>query len=220
MPLYMNGDNCNIFSKLTVQDNTYGLKSSDFIGVVDENGALSYGSEELNLSVGGFKSIASSMIFSYKFYQNPSLKSIVFNDLEEINTGYVFRYAFQSCSKLTSVSFPLLKNAYGGRNFDNAFSYCSNLTSVSFPLLEKIGATDMQGAFQDCTSLTHIEFPSLTDIENNAFGSGSGSSQFAFNRCTALAEIHFRADMEETIKALNGFSTQWGATNAIIIFDL
>jgi hypothetical protein len=76
----------------------------------------------------------------------------------------------------------------------------------------------MVSTFSNCIGLTTISFPSLTDVDKNGFGASASSG--AFNKCTALTEIHFRADMQAAIEAMSNYATKWGATNATIYFDL
>lgn len=63
------------------------------------------------------------------------------------------------------------------------------------------------------TKITKVFFPALVDIYPNAF-------YYAWRNCNELTEIHFRADMESVVRQLAGFSNNFGATNAQIIFDL
>jgi hypothetical protein len=84
--------------------------------------------------------------------------------------------------------------------------------------LQSIGDKGMQYAFQYCKLLTTISFPSLTDVQTNSFSSSTYDG--AFRNCTALTEIHFRADMQATIEAMSQYANKWGATNATIYFDL
>lgn len=65
-------------------------------------------------------------------------------------------------------------------------------------------------AFQDCASLMgRLNFPYAEEIASSAF-----------NGATGITELHFSAAHEETIKALPGFDTAFGAANATVIFDL
>jgi hypothetical protein len=58
-----------------------------------------------------------------------------------------------------------------------------------------------------------MSFPKLQEIDSSALNK-------MFSSCNNLAEIHFRADMQTTVEALNGYSSKFGATNATIYFDL
>jgi hypothetical protein len=49
---------------------------------------------------------------------------------------------------------------------------------------------------------------------------GSHGLYNAFQYCTGITEIHFRADAQATIEATSGYSDKFGATNATIYFDL
>ena len=64
-------------------------------------------------------------------------------------------------------------------------------------------------AFAHCSSLTSIHLPKVTSI-----------GSYAFDYCSSLTSIHFAAKNKETIEALSGFSSKFGATKATIYFDL
>lgn len=123
-----------------------------------------------------------------------------------------------SCLRLTSVSMESLQTI-GKYGLQQAFSSCSRLESVNLDSLQTVGENGLYGAFSGCKALTSISFPSLTSVVATSFGSTSAYSHI-FNNCTALTEIHFRADMQAAIEATNGYTNKWGATNATIYFDL
>lgn len=187
--------------------------------------------------------------FSQTCYYAQNLEQISFPLLEKIQTGsyggYTFSSAFYNCSNLTSVSFPNLKSTSDEGTFNNAFYNCTNLVSADFSSLKSVSAStggfintfygcknltsvdfsslqsvyaDFQACFRNCTSLTRISFPSLNNLGSNRFG--TSSSKYIFNGCTALTEIHFRADMQSTIENYSGYADKWGAVNATIYFDL
>ena len=87
----------------------------------------------------------------------------------------------------------------------NAFRNCSSLTSIDLPNVTSIGSN----AFDSCSSLTSIYLPKVTSIGRNVFA-----------HCSSLTSIHFAAKNKETIEALSGFSSKFGATKATIYFDL
>ena len=163
-----------------------------------------------------------------------SIKEFICDNLEEYTRDSYFKpfeSAFSNCESLTRVSFAKLK----AFRFDRTFLRCTALTELSFPSLESADLkqfaancskltnvslprlTTMLGnwfyAFEKCTSLATISFPSLTTFKFNL-------SSNTFSGCTALTEIHFRADMQATVEALSGYDSKWGAKNATIYFDL
>jgi hypothetical protein len=97
----------------------------------------------------------------------------------------------------------------------NAFSGCTGLTgSVSFPSLTSVGTTGLTNAFSGCTGLTgSVSFPSLTRVMTVGLSN-------AFKGCIGITELHFRADAQSVIKKSAGYSSNFGATNATIYFDL
>lgn len=123
---------------------------------------------------------------------------------------------FSSCSNLETATFPNLTEIKSSSSCFNMFYKCTSLTEIAFPVLANIGlAGAVQSMFFGCTALSKVSFPALTSTTD--LGSSSG---WMFNSCTALTEIHFRADMEDTITALAGYADKWGATNATVYFDL
>ena len=116
------------------------------------------------------------------------------------NVTSIGSYAFDSCSSLTSIYLPKVTSIDS-----NAFYYCSSLTSIDVSNVTSIGSN----AFDSCSSLTSIDLSNVTSIGRNAFA-----------HCSSLTSIHFAAKNKETIEALSGFSSKFGATKATIYFDL
>lgn len=107
----------------------------------------------------------------------------------------------------------------GNYGMQNGFYKCTGITGVLVPNLREVGKSGLYGAFNGCTKITSVSFPSLTVVSTDSFGSSSASTRIFYN-CTGITEIHFRADMQATIEAMNGYSAKFGATNASIMFDL
>lgn len=126
-------------------------------------------------------------------------------------------YAFYYCKNITSIDLSSLRTVdVVGLSY--AFYNCTGITSVDLSSLQSVGSNGLSSAFYGCTGITTISFPSLTDVRTNSFC--SASYNYTFRSCTALTEIHFRADMQATIEAMTGYADKWGATNATIYFDL
>lgn len=156
--------------------------------------------------------------FSNAFYGCKKITSVSFPNLKSTSDEGTFNYAFYNCTELVSADFSSLKSISAGTGgFSSTFYGCTSLTSVDFSSLQSVYA-DFQSCFRNCTSLTSISFPSLNNLGSNRFG--YSSSTYMFNGCTALTEIHFRADMQSTIENYSGYADKWGATNATIYFDL
>ena len=145
---------------------------------------------------------------SQAFYQCSSFEKVSFAKLKKISGNYGLNYTFYYCNLLKEVNMPSLTSA----SFKSSFSHCSSLVGITFPLLSEMG-NNWQYAFEYCTSLKTLSFPMLTSFKFD-------SSSHTFSGCTALTEIHFRADMQATVEALSGYASKWGATNATIYFDL
>ena len=153
----------------------------------------------------------------YSVFQNcRSITSVDLSSLQSVD-GYGMYHAFNGCTGITSVDLSSLQSV-GNYGMQYAFYGCTGITSVDLSSLQTIGTNGMSNAFNGCTGITKILFPSLTDVQTNSFA--SSSSNGAFRSCTALTEIHFRADMQATIEAMSQYANKWGATNATIYFDL
>ena len=177
-----------------------------------------YGSPITNISFPKLKSVKGSSCFNNAFYNCQNLKNVAFESLESVSDSYVFNGAFAYCTNLESASFPSLKTING--YFREAFKECTNLESVDFSAVEDITNSGVfEQAFKNCTSLTSFSLPNL-NYTNYGNPFGNSSSTYAFSGCTALTEIHFRADMQSTIENYTGYADKWGAVNATIYFDL
>lgn len=152
------------------------------------------------LRVGGF----------YQFALSSKVNKISFEALEQATLNNAFSNSF-----VKELDFPSLKNIISANSM---CSGCTYLTNINLNSLEIAPGGVFASAFKGCTSLSTISFPSLVNVGTNIFGSTNAT--LAFSSCTALTEIHFRADMETTIEAMYGFDTNFGATNATIYFDL
>ena len=126
---------------------------------------------------------------------------------------YGLYYAFNNCAGITSVSFPSLTTV-DKNGLYYAFNNCAGITSVSFPALTTVGYYGLQYTFKNCTGITgSISFPALTTVDASGL-------RYAFSGCTGITELHFRADAKSVIEAATGYSTNFGASNATIYFDL
>lgn len=141
---------------------------------------------------------------------------LVFSGVKIVNAGGLSN-AFYSRTGITSVDMSSLQTV-GSRGMDNAFYGCSGITSVDLSSLQTVGNNGLNYAFSGCNKLKKMSFPSLTSVQTNSFA--SSTSNGAFRNCTALTEIHFRADMQATIEAMSQYANKWGATNATIYFSL
>ena len=219
----------------------FGASVDTWIGDVDENGVLRKTTWTGALNFAGVKEIGFEGLH-YAFYNSQNITSVDLGSLQsvgEYGMYYAFnkcdgitsvdlssltsveynglRYAFYYCSNITSVDLSSLTSV-GDNGLHNAFAQCSNITSVDLSSLTSVGDNGLQHAFGYCSKLIIISFPLLTDVLSNSFGTSTATS--IFNKCTALTEIHFRADMQATIEAMSQYANKWGATNATIYFDL
>jgi hypothetical protein len=165
-------------------------------------------------TVNGLENITSLNYMSNAFSNCEELESIDLGLLESCNT---ISYAFKGCKKLKTANLASIKNIKTGSAL---FQDCVALISVDLSSLETLQSSAFTYAFQGCSKIPSLSFPSLISIQSNSFGTGSYSG-YAFKNCTALTEIHFRADMQATIEAMSGYSAKWGApSTCTIYFDL
>ena len=132
------------------------------------------------------------------------IKDFSSDSLTALNMQYMGK-DFYECTALTTFSVPNVKKLYLYYTFYN----CTSLSNIDVS-----GVVDFNGdssAFYNCTALTTFSLPNATKIQ---------LTTSTFSGCTALTEIHFRADMQATVEALSGYASKWGATNATIYFDL
>ena len=171
------------------------------------------------IGTSGFLNFIGGGVFSSGYV----VKNLSFPLLESITGSRGLDNAFSGQNSQTALleelNLPQLTTIDGSYACEEAFSYQNALRTVNLPRLQNIKGTSVcRNMFKDCTSLTKMSFPSLTSITNNAFG--NSSSTYMFSGCTALAEIHFRADMQATIEAMSGYANKWGASSSTIYFDL
>lgn len=162
----------------------YGVNIGAFFGEVDASGKLSQPTEAVNLTISGFKTIA-SYVLSHKFYRCSGLRSVTFADLESV-PAFGMNYCFQGCTRLTHVSFPALEEAKGDEPFCYAFQGCSALESAEFPVLRQIGENSkamydrqFNYAFQNCGKLLELRFPALEAIYCNGTNKNYGTFSYS-----------------------------------------
>lgn len=131
----------------------------------------------------------------YCFSSCKNLDTVVLASATTVGPG-----AFENCSALIDISLPkviILRNGM--------FYKCTNLLNVSCSNVEEIE----DNAFNGCDALLELSFPSAVTIADNAFAG-----------CKRLGKIHFSGRNESVIKLLNGYPSNFGATNATVYFDL
>ena len=153
---------------------------------------------------------------NYTFLGCKNITNVDLSSVQSVDY-YGMSYTFKGCTSLTSIDLSSLQSV-GDNGMCNAFEGCTGLTSIDLSSVQSVGESGMYNAFANCTGITTISFPSLTSVLTNSFGISAYNG--VFKGCTALAEIHFRADMQTTIEAMSQYANKWGATNATIYFDL
>ena len=161
---------------------------------------------------------ATSNSFTYAFAGTSNLRIVDISGLTEISGSQACYHMFDG-SGITELNLDNLTTISGGSACHYMFAQ-SKIVQMNFKSLTTIsGDSACRYMFSICTSLIRVDFPALTSVVNGAFGTNAAYSGI-FTSCSALVEIHFRADAQAMIEALNGYSVKWGATNASIIFDL
>lgn len=189
--------------------------TSDFpLYTVDENGnTVTYVLENFiekkirKISTNGLRDGFSQGKFAFS--------TVTFENLEEIG-NFGLAVAFQNMNSnansvcLKVVNFPKLKIVRQSGLY-NAFSSCWELEEANFPELMLLEDSALNGTFLN-TKLSKISFPKLSSITNDPF----------YTDCfpTTVKEIHFPRKIQTKIQSLSSYSRKFGATNAVIYFDL
>ena len=153
---------------------------------------------------------------AYALHGCTSLETFDVQSITEIGSD-----AFRNCSALVLTEIP---NAVSIE--ERAFSGCMSLKSVKIPQITRLE----QATFYGCTSLETIEVPNVEGVDNIVFSgcellktielpSVTSIGLTAFKE-SSLEKIHFAWANRTAIKALAGYASKFGATNATIYFDL
>lgn len=219
-----------------IEKTKFGATIDTLIGDV-ENGVLQAPASQIELNFAGVREVGEKALY-YRFYGNLNITAVDLSSLTTVgNLGlyYAFygcksitgtldlsslqsvgsngmNYAFYNCSGITGVLDLSSLESVGFSGLSHAFCDCMGITGIDLSSLQSVGDMSLWSAFSDC-DITTISFPSLTSVHTDSFRS-------AFQYCGGMTEIHFRADMQATIEACNGYASKFGATNATIYFDL
>ena len=189
MPLYMDGNNVSVFSKLIVEGGSggsekYGATANTFLGDVNDSGVLYPATEESDVVFTGVKDVRFRTL--YYVFREKNIKSLTFPDATQMSGSECCHTMCENCEKLQTISFPELITLSGQTAFRMCFNGCENLTSINFPKLEAItGNQACYNMFKGCEALTSVEFPELTTI------SGSQACYGMFNGCISLRTVSF-----------------------------
>lgn len=172
-----------------------------------------------SVNLSSLTTVSGSYAMESCFNDCKNITDINLSSLTTVSGSSSMYNCFYACSGLTNVNFSSLTTVSGDNAMKNCFSLCNSLINVNFSALTTVsGSSAMRSCFSNCVAMTTISFPALTSIASNAFGTSSAT--YIFYNCTALAEIHFRADMQATIEAMSGYAAKWGASSSTIYFDL
>lgn len=150
-----------------------------------------------------------------------NITSTGLNNLTIIESNQACTNMYSGCTDLTSTGLNNLTTINGSFACQYMFEGATNITDTGLQSLETItGSGACQYMFKNNTSLVRADFPALTVVSDSR-ALGSRSSNGMFVGCTNLAEIHFRADAQATIEALDGYASKFGApSTCAIYFDL
>lgn len=134
-----------------------------------------------------------------------------------LNVAYA---AFSSSFGGTATGLYNLRIIHGDYACGYMLSNASSLTDIQLDSLESVsGSSACSSMFATNSALEKAYFYSLTEVLT-AGALGTSSSTCMFYNCTAMTELHFRADAQAVIEGLTAYQYKFGATNATIYFDL
>lgn len=191
----------------------YGADIDLLLGGVDSEGTYVVPTTRFVLDLAGIKKIPGSGLFG-NFMHQTNITKVNASSIESIG-DYGCYMTFRSCRNLTSANLSGLKTLTTESMYQ-MFYDCAALVDVILSSLTSCGNNALAATFYKCIALKKISFPSLTTVTSTSLGAGT----YAFHGCTAMEEIHFRADMQAEIEAMQGYSTKFGATSSTIFFDL
>ena len=149
-------------------------------------------------------------------FEYTGLTSNVFPNLTTISGNSACKYMYRGCT-FDALGLDNLTTISGA----SACQYMFNSLKIDvaeFPKLTTItGSLACRYWFQ-LSTVKKVYFPALTTVNADVFGSSAGNGAFA--SCSQLTEIHFRADAQATIEAMDGYASKFGAKNATIFFSL
>lgn len=211
-----NNDNADGYSSVTVNvqgggNSKYGLSADNTLGDIDNNGILQHPSTSCNLVFTGVEGLGQEML-QYKFYNNPTIRTLSFPSLTILNKTQSMYLAFTNCSNLTTLDMGNLTTVTGYRAMASAFKNCTSLESIDLSNLVTVdGDGAMVETFSRCTSLESIDLSNLTtvgtssalnctfsycsnleniDISNVTTISGAQAMYYAFRDCKKLTSIN------------------------------
>lgn len=149
-------------------------------------------------------------------FRSTGLTSNAFPNLTTISGSSACRYMYAGCT-FDELGLDNLVTISGGTACQYMFQGLK-IDEARFPKLESITGSMACRYWFSGSTVKKVYFPALTTVDESVFGSASYNG--AFSSCSQLTEIHFRADAQATIEAMDGYSAKWGATNATIYFDL
>lgn len=210
----------------SVAESAYYLTEID-IGNVTYNNASSWQSAFRNCfrlttvkGISGWTTIPLQNACEKMFEGCEALQNTGLSSLTTIDGANSCKEMYKTCISLTHTGLNNLTTIAGPYSCQYMFQGCTNITNIGLDALREINDNYCcQYMFSGCTALTRADFPSLVTVVGNR---ALGSSTFGgiFDKCTNITEIHFRADAQATIEALDGYANKFGATNATIYFDL
>ena len=168
------------------------------------------------------KDFALYYMVSFLSNRQTRLLELPIKNVEELSGFSVAESAFNQAFLGKATGLYNLRIINGTRACYEMLRRSEFLEDIQLDSLESIsGDAACQQMFRDCPLLKKVYFYSLTSVTpENALGLGTDWESGMFAWCDGLNEIHFRADARETIEALSGYATKFGAYYATIYFDL
>lgn len=180
-----------------------------------------YNSSVARVSLGKVRVVNQNFALRNCFaYLNTKLAELPLNNIEELSGLSVAYAAFSSSFGGTATGLYNLRIIHGDSACGYMLSNASSLTDIQLDSLESIsGSSACSSMFATNSALEKAYFYSLTEVLT-AGALGTSSSTCMFYNCTAMTELHFRADAQAVIEGLTAYQYKFGATNATIYFDL
>lgn len=192
----------------TTQAYTISLDENTFKGIKTIDGGAMYKLKDTTVSdplLATTHNISFNGAASY-----PDLETVKTDSGNTSNSGMY--QAFDGCA-VTSVSFPKLITIEENGMYSAFANTAINQEELRFTSLTTIQDCGLQETFSGANiTIGKVYFPALTTVVGDAL---DGTFYLA-----NVTEIHFRADMQTTVEALDAYAQKFGATNATVLFDL
>jgi len=217
---------------------------------IDLSNITSYGKYSMGLAFDNNTNLVGKIVIADSSVYGSGLQyafrgtSITEVEIGQINpANNAMEGAFKDCLSLTKVTIKGTRIAAGTAYFNSLFENCPISTLDVSSVVEISGTSSSTGhtrMFGGLTQLSEIAWYGLNKINRNAlngmfYGSTIGDMYFpsvtssSFIHTASLnymfdgvtgCTAHFPSNVQATVEAQTGYSTQFGGTNCTVLFDL